>query len=179
MLHKEYPAKVKVFFGCIFQDEALFDEAAAHVVSAYGAIDIQSPVMDFTFTDYYGEEMGAGLKRKFASLQRLFAADDIAAIKDFSIALEQRYALDGKRRINIDPGYLTLAKVVLSTTKDFAHRIYLRDGIFAEVTLLFKDKKFVDLPWTFPDYKTAQYQRYFYTLRDTYKKQVGNASPGK
>lgn len=179
MLHKEYPAKVKIFFGFIFQDESLFEEAAAEIVAGYGPIDTQSLLMDFTFTDYYGDEMGSGLKRKFVSLEELFSPEDIVAIKDFAIDLERRYAVEGKRRINIDPGYLTLAKVVLSTTKDFAHRIYLRDGIFAEVTLLYKDKKFVSLPWTFPDYKTSQYQTYFYTLRDTYKRQAGDTSPGK
>lgn len=172
MLHKEFPNRVKIFYGFIFQSETLFEQAIEEISATYGVIDTQSLLIDFTFTDYYSGEMGHHLKRKFVSLKDLFAPEDIVEIKNFSIELERKYSVDGKRRVNIDPGYVNLAKVVLSTTKDFAHRVYLRDGIFAEVTLLFRDKRYNPLPWTFPDYKTPQYQSYFLELRETYRHQL-------
>lgn len=174
MLHKEYPQKVKVFYGFIFHEESIFEAVVEEITATYGPVDTQSLLIDFDFTTYYCGEMGRGLKRKFISLKELISPEEIVPIKDFSIELERSYAVEGKRRINIDPGYVNLAKVVLSTTKDFAHRIYIRDGIYAEVTLLFKDKKFNTLPWTFPDYKTPHYQNYFLELRDIYHRQLAD-----
>jgi len=176
MLHKEFPEKVKVFYGCIFREESLFEAVVEEISATYGVVDTQSLLMDFDFTTYYCDEMGRDLKRKFISLKELFSPEELVPVKNFSIELERSHAVEGKRRINIDPGYVNLAKIVLSTTKDFSHRIYLQDGIYAEVTLLFKDKKFNPLPWTFPDYKTPLYQKYFLELRDIYHRQLADRS---
>jgi len=178
MLEKMYPQKVKVFFGLLFSDASVFQDAVEDIAGVYGRCDSESPAIEFNFTTYYQPEMGAGLKRKFISVEPLFSPEAIVEIKNFSIAAEKKYAREGKRRINIDPGYLTCAKLVLATTKDFAHRIYLGDGIFAEVTLLCKEKGFVLLPWTYPDYKTPAYQDYFMKVKRIYKRQIDSGSVG-
>ena len=83
----------------------------------------------------------------------------------------KRYAAKGKRSVNIDPGYLDLAKVVLFSTKDYSHRIYLDKGIYAEVTLFYKDNRFNPWPWTYPDYRTSEYLGIFKSIREIYKRQ--------
>lgn len=172
MLEKTYPQKVKVFFGCIFSEASVFQDAAGDIAGTYGRCDSESLPIDFSFTAYYQSEMGPGLKRKFISVEPLFSPEAIVEIKNFSLAVEKKYAREGERRINIDPGYLTCAKLVLATTKDFAHRLYLRDGIFAEVTLFCKEKGFLSLPWTYPDYKTPAYQDYFSKVKRIYRQQL-------
>jgi hypothetical protein len=172
MLEKAYPQKIKVFLGFIFREERAFAQAAEDIAAAYGRLDSRSPLIDFNFTDYYRTEMGTGLKRKFISLEQLFSPESMVQIKNFTISLETKYAVGGKRTINIDPGYLTSAKLVLVTTKDFAHRVYLGDGVFAEVTLLGKEKEWVALPWTYPDYRTPEYQNYFSQVKKIYKQQL-------
>ena len=121
--------------------------------------------------DYY-----ANLGR-FISFKKLVKPSEIVEAKLFCVRLEKRLAIVGKRRINIDPGYLNEAKVVLSTTKDFSHRIYLGKKIFAEVTLIYRDKAFRNLAWTFPDYKTKPYKEILAAIRNLYKENL--KKPGK
>lgn len=178
MLEKTYPQKAKFFLGFIFKEESVFKKAVEDIVAAYGHGDSESPLIDFNFTAYYQPEMGTFLKRRFISLERLFLPEFLAEMKNFTIDVEKNYSLEGKRIVNIDPGYLTCAKLVLATTKDFAHRIYLRDGIFAEVTLLGKEKEWIALPWTYPDYRTPAYQDYFLKVKSIYKKQIALPDAG-
>lgn len=135
-------------------------------------MDKESEVMDFTFTGYYDKEMGAGIKRQFVSFTRLILPEQLPVIKLLTNKIEQDLALKGKRRVNIDPGYLSLAKVVLATTKDYSHRFYLGQGIYGEVTLTYARGKFSSFPWTYPDYQTQSYQQFFGEIREIYKKQL-------
>lgn len=135
-------------------------------------MDKESEVMDFTFTGYYDKEMGAGIKRQFVSFTRLILPEQLPVIKLLTNKIEQDLALKGKRRVNIDPGYLSLAKVVLATTKDYSHRLYLEQGIYGEVTLTYARGKFSSFPWTYPDYQTQAYQQFFGEIREIYKKQL-------
>jgi len=172
MLDFTIPSKVKLFFGLIFSNLESFQKVKSILESNYGNIDFQSPIIDFNFTDYYQPEMGQNLKRTFISIEKLICSQEITRIKKFSVSLEKKFSKDKKRIINIDPGYITQANIILSTTKDFSHRIHIKDGIFAEVTLLYHDKQFKDLPWTFPDYRTKEYKEYFYKIRSIYRKQL-------
>jgi hypothetical protein len=74
------------------------------------------------------------------------------------------------RPLNLDPGYLTLGKLLLASTKDFAHRIYLGRGIYAEVTLQYKHGAWRHHEYTFADYRRADYQRFFSQCREWVKK---------
>ncbi|MCU0665884.1 MAG: DUF4416 family protein [Candidatus Omnitrophica bacterium] len=165
-IKKPYPAKL--FFGFIYQDASFYSQAIKIINRDFGRFDYQSVEFGFDYTDYYQPEFGLNLKRRFVSCQDLIDPAKLYKIKIFSNRLEDKFSSLGKRKVNIDPGMLDLAKVVLATTKDFAHRVYLNKGIFAEVTLLFKGKTYQHLPWTYPDYRTQKYIDLFLEMRKLY-----------
>jgi len=168
------PEKVKLIAGLLSGDADLFPEAQGMLERAFGGIDYESRVLDFAHTKYYSEEMGEGLKRKFVSFRKTFDLKNIYTTKLETNKIERRFMDGGKRIINIDPGYLNLSKVVLFSTKDYTHRIYLNKGIFSEVTLYFKDKTFCPWPWTYPDYKSSEYIDIFNSVRDLYRSAIRN-----
>src|SRR5687767_5687117 len=133
-------------------DEAL-DWARAKVEDQHGPLALESPRFDFTQTDYYAPSMGAGLKKTFFACRELIDPARLPELKLEANACETEYAQLARhpepRPLNMDPGYLTLAKLVLGSTKDHAHRIYLHSGIYAEVTLHFQDGRWHHRPWTF------------------------------
>jgi hypothetical protein len=168
---------VKLIVGLIFSQVSLATRTKTVLNKQFGRTDFESPVLDFTYTDYYDKEFGKGLKRQFISFQRLINPQDIAGIKQLTNRLERQLAqrvnkTDIRRQVNIDPGYLELPKLVLATTKDFSHRIYLKNGIFAEVTLVYRKNSFEPLEWTYPDYRTSQYIEIFNHIRQIYTIQV-------
>ena len=168
---KIYPLKkVKLIAGLISNDEALLDKIGYRLEKRLkNKIDFKSDVIDFAYTDYYDKEMGGGLKRKFLSFKRLVRLETIAKVKLLTNDIEKRFCIDGKRAVNIDPGYVDMAKLVLLSTKDYSHRVHIGNGIFAEVTLHYKDKRFNFWPWTYPDYKSGEYARIFGIIRDIYR----------
>ncbi len=168
---------VKLFCGFIYGGGNDFEKAKEACAEAFGKGDYESPATPFTHTDYYEKEFGKNLLRRFLSFEKLVFPDALADIKHQTNAVERELSKNGKRRVNIDPGYLTLSKVVLATTKDYMHRIYIGHGMYAEVTLYFKDNMFQGFPWTYPDYKTPEYVEIFNKIREIYKKQV-NALTG-
>lgn len=167
------PKPVKLFVGMLSQDTSLFNELSEKLAVVYGNMDMESPVWQWEYTTYYEKEMGAGLKRKFVFFEKLVNPGEIAVIKLKTIELEKQYLDEsGGRRINIDPGYLDSAKLVLASTKDFAHRIYLNNGIYGEVTLTYSGNNYQALPYTFPDYRTDDYFGVFRKAREIYKRQM-------
>jgi hypothetical protein len=162
------PERVKLIAGLTYRDQTACDAALKSLARRFGTIDAHSPVFDFHQTKYYEPEMGRGLRKFFVSFTRLAAPDTLAEIKLYTNRLERALSAAGKRRVNIDPGYLTLAKLVLATTKDFAHRIYIGKGIFAEVTLSYQEQAFRPLAWTYPDYRERAYAAFFEDVRDRY-----------
>jgi len=165
------PGPVKLIIGFIFKNEDTFYRAERILEKKYGKIDFISEILEFNHTDYYEKEFGQGLKRRFISFRRLIPAEDLSKIKNFTNKVEKKLSGKGLRRINIDPGYLNLAKLVLASTKDFTHRVYLGKGIFAEITLFYQDKAFRPREWTYPDYRTAEYGVIFNQIREIYAKQ--------
>ncbi|NQT06769.1 MAG: DUF4416 family protein [Candidatus Omnitrophica bacterium] len=152
----------------IFKDIELFGRTKASLIRRLGPVDFESDLLNFDRTDYYRDEMGKDLKRKFLTFRRLRRADGIHRLKLLSNSLERRSSASGKRIINIDPGYITPAKLILLTTKDFAHRIYIKDGIYAEVTLSYKDKSYRSYEWTYPDYNNEYTIDFFNQARSSY-----------
>jgi hypothetical protein len=161
----------KLIIGAFSAEPLLFEEAKKILVDKFGPIDLTSPIWDFKQTDYYAEEMGPDLKRIFFSFERLIEFEWLPEIKTFTNELEQNYLKENGggrsgRRLNLDPGYLTPAKLVLATTKDYSHRLYLGAGIFGEVTLHYKDGAYQSWEWTYPDYRTEEYREFFKRVRD-------------
>ena len=123
------PKKVKLFTGIIYKEPALSKIIKKNLRAKFGDIDFESRALDFSYTKYYEKEMGAGLKRIFFSFKKLIPPDKIAKIKQITNGLESKFSKAGRRGINLDPGYINDAKLVLATTKDYSHRLYLKNGI--------------------------------------------------
>jgi hypothetical protein len=160
---------VKLICGVLFNRNSNLQQADEKLVSLLGPIDFRSPVFDFVFTDYYGPEMGGNLLKLFYSFERLVMPDMLPDIKNATIAIEAEFARDGNRTVNLDPGYLEESKLVLASTKNFSHRIYLRDNIWAEVTMRFAHGKFIMHDWTYPDYSQELGIEFLSKAREIYK----------
>lgn len=157
--------QVKLIVGFIYKDEAFFVESSKMLKKRFGRVDFESGPIDFKNTSYYEKEMGAGLKRRFVSFAKLVSIEELYRIKLYTNRLESRNLDSGMRRVNIDPGYIDPAKLVLASTKDYSHRIYLRKGIFAEVALTYRGGTFTPNDWTYPDYCSAEYIGIFNQIR--------------
>lgn len=162
---------VKLFIGLLTATPSPLPRIRNSLERDFGPVELESRLMDFNFTTYYEPEMGSGLKRQFWGFRNLIDPERLKDIKLSTNGLEKALATGGKRTANLDPGYLTGAKVVLASTKDFAHRVYLGRGIYGELTLLFHHGKFESLPWTYPDYRSEEYHQFFYELRRLYLSQ--------
>lgn len=170
--------RVKLIIGLIGK-EIFFSKVQKILSEKFGPLDFESQILDFDFTDYYAEEIGRNLKRKFLSFKRKISPASLPNIKLYTNKLEKSIFLTkGKRNLNIDPGYLTLSKLVLATTKDHQHRLYLDKGIFAEVTLRFRDKSFRKWEWTYPDYCTVEYIQIFNNIRNNLLKNERGKNAG-
>jgi len=168
---------VKLFIGVLACDRKLISAVKTRLERLYGTIDHESPVIPFDFTDYYADEMGDDTDRVFFSFERLIEADQLADIKRQTNELEEEFKAlpkpeSVKRPVNLDPGYIEHSKVILASTKNFYHRIYLHRGIFAEVTMHFRNNTFQFFPWTYPDYQSKEYQEFFLRIRHIYRSQL-------
>jgi len=166
------PAPVKLIASLLAARSAAHEAARAALAGRLGAIDFQSELLRFDHTDYYAAELGAGLVRQIVTFAPLVLPSELPAAKRATIEIEQAMAEDGRRTVNIDPGYVSLAKLVLATTKDHAHRLYLGQGIYGEVTLTFQGGRFRPWPWTYPDYASEEYCRLFGEIRERYRTQL-------
>lgn len=166
------PLPVKLIIGTIFKDDVVFAKTKDILSLHFGKIDLESATLPFTYTNYYEKEFGTNLKRKFLSFQKLIPPEKLAQIKIYTNSLEKKSSKGSLRSINIDPGYLDLAKLVLATTKDYKHRIYLAMGIYAEITLSYQGNSFTPGECTYPDYRTKEYIQIFNQARDVYAKQI-------
>jgi len=173
--------KVKLFCGLLYKDEDIIEKVLARLTEKIGIIDISAGPFPFIFTDYYRKEMGDNLKRRFVSFKNLVSPEDSFLWKYITNDIEKEFysGTEFPRRINLDPGYLNLSHIVLFSTKDFYHRIYLGKGIFAEVTLYFERGRYMFFPWTYPDYKSQEYIDFFMRVRNAYKEQLKNEDVDK
>jgi hypothetical protein len=166
---------VKLFVGILVSDRRFLEDVEKRLIAEYGPIDHRSAIVPFDFTEYYEKEMGDVIDRVFLSFERLIDADRLPGIKRRTNQLEEDIAATPasvKRPVNLDPGYLEHAKVILASTKNFYHRIYLGEGIFGEVTMHFKNNTYQFFPWTYPDYQSRDYQEFFLRVRQIYRSQL-------
>lgn len=159
---------VKLIIGFIFKEEGALKKAKALLEKQFGRIDFESQTLPFYHTRYYEKEFGKDLKKKFISFKKLISPIHLPKIKIITNKLENNLSCGINRTINIDPGYLDLSKLILASTKDYKHRIYLDKGIFSEVTLFYENKSFRPWEWTYPDYRTDEYIAIFNKIRDIY-----------
>jgi hypothetical protein len=168
------PLPVKLVCALLYKEETWCKQALTDLQTEFGEVDLESTPMEFRFTDYYFKEMGQPLLRYFVSFSRLIDPADLAVIKVWTNSLEQKYSqrAGGIRVLNIDPGYLTLTAFILATSKNYAHRIYLGKGVFAQQELLFEKRKIQTLDWTYPDYRSYEYQEILRKIRGIYAAQI-------
>ncbi len=162
----------KLVVGVLISQSKLKEELQSCLVKRFGAVDYESELMEFSYTQYYDEEMGNPILRFFLSFKRLCSPDRLSEVKIQTNSLEDMYRDRGMRRINLDPGLLSLSRFILATTKDGSHRIPLQSGIYGEVTLVFEHGEFRPLPWTYPDYSSEIYRDILKQIRCEYRNQL-------
>ncbi|WP_051261643.1 DUF4416 family protein [Desulfovibrio inopinatus] len=148
------------------QWDEVWPELKERLEEHFGTIDYESPCLPFDHTSYYNAELGESISRKFVGFKQLFQQDTLVDIKLYTNQLENHFARsDNRRRVNLDPGFITQERLVLATGKNFTHRIYLGQGIFGDLTLMYQGKTWQVFPWTFPDYKSKETQAHITALR--------------
>lgn len=163
------PKKVLLFISTLFREKDYYYKALKVLETLFGEILFESSPKVWDYSKYYEPEMGSPLFKRLIFFRRLISEEDIATIKLTTNKIERELSYNGKRNINIDPGYISLAKLVLVTTKDYCHRIYLANGIYGEVTLIFKKNSFSPHEFTYRDYSEAEYIKIFNLSRAIYK----------
>ncbi len=166
------PDPVKVICSLFAVDPEMLGEALRALSGHYGKADYLSECLFFDRTDYYSREMGSSLIRRFVSYEGLVEPDALPSIKRVTSELERRFSEDGRRRVNIDPGLISRGHLVLATGKGQAHRPYLRDGVYVDLTLLYRDESFRPLAWTYPDYAEEKVREMFGRIREKYLLQL-------
>ncbi|MFH0731233.1 MAG: DUF4416 family protein [Pseudomonadota bacterium] len=168
MSQPQTPSPAKLVIGLFMKEKDLFSPVASALADRFGAIDMISRWLPFDYTIYYEPEMGAPLNRRMLVFKQLIEQEDLPGIKQITNEIEIGHAVEGKRRVNIDPGYLLHERFVLATGKNFTHRIYLGQGIYADLTLIYTKGGFQTLPWTYPDYASDNMIGFLREVRKKY-----------
>ncbi len=168
----QQPQPVKFFAGITFSPETDVPTVLNALQKILGEIDVQTEKVDFSFTRYYEREMGPGLKKFWVGFAALRDPGDLALIKRKTNAIEADFMENNRRRVNIDPGYIEKAKMILASTKNFSHRIYLGRSIYGDLQYRYRQGTFTFLEWTYPDYQSKTALDFFMTLRKKYVNQL-------
>lgn len=167
------PQKVLPFAGLIFTENFPVESALGVFQDLLGTIIKKSEIIPFKHTTYYNKEMGENLLRQWVVFEKLVYPDILVDLKHKSNEIEKDLLNEtGGRKINIDPGLISLSNVILASTKNYAHRIYFGKGIYAEVTLIYKDHLFRPLEWTYPDYRETAAIEFFNETRMILKEKM-------
>lgn len=158
-----------LFCSILFNEHATMEQVLSQLRNNFGEFVYKSHTMSFDFTSYYEKELGAPLHRIIVAFKDLVPRDCLPPVKIKTNEIEADFMMQGRRTANLDPGILTMENVNLATTKPYSHRIYLRDGIWAEVTLMYTNNSYRSLEWTYPDYASSEMIRIFHQLREIYK----------
>jgi len=170
-------ARVKFFCGVLASQPGAAEKAIALLGKRFAQVDSRSGLIPFSSTDYYQQEMGQPLFRQFVSFQGLLAPEMLPAMKIFTNSIEKKLAAAGKRTVNIDPGYMSDANVIIATCKNHYHRVPLARGIYAHLEYVLKNKQIHFLPWTYPDFQSEAYLVFFRQLFILFKEESRKRAP--
>jgi len=151
-------------------------DAMERMTAVWGEVTDRLPPFPFTFTDYYTAEMGPSLVKSIVVFRPLISLNAMVAVKQAAMRLEDEFSVDGRRRVNIDPGYMTAAKLVLLTCKDFSHRLFLHEGVYGDVHLTVANGRFAPMPWTYPDYRQDEVLAFLDGIRRQYLAELAGKS---
>lgn len=174
MSHLIEPVPVRLFISIIYKKKSHIEECISELIKNFGEVTYQSRKRRFDSTNYYENEMGKNLYRKVISFKELINRDKIVESKIFTCQLEEKYSNKEKRTINLDPGYIAPEHLILATGKGYYHRPYLGKGVYADLTLVYQENKYITLDWTYPDYKLDYMMEIFTKLRKDYLDQLRN-----
>lgn len=165
--------KEKLIIGFIYNTEEMFQKALAIMKDRFGEVDFMTEEFSFTneFSDYYDEELGGEAKRRILSFEKLIDPEKQAQIKTFTNEIESSFSIDGNRKVNLDPGFISHGRLLLATTKKTGFRIPLSNGIYTELTLFYARGGWQKLPWTYRDYQSKRVQDFLTIVRKRYLKQ--------
>ena len=150
-----------LFFGLLYQDSDICQKISHRIYQEFGDAVFTSQEFSYDHTDYYCEEMGSNLKKRFIFVNQSIPADQIYIAKTWSVQQEAAYSIENQRQINIDPGGINAHQLILLSTKNYCHRIPLRDNIYAEITMIYQQSRYQEVPWTYPDFRGDRYQPFF------------------
>lgn len=162
------PKPAKLVIGIITTELKIAENLVIELASQYGQIDLVSPWMNFNYTTYYEPEMGSPLFRRVFAFKPPISQSDLSKVKLTTNRMEHDYSREGRRRVNIDPGYMLRERFVLASGKNFSHRIYIGSGIYADLTLIYWKGRFQTLPWTYPDYGDERMLNFLEQVRNKY-----------
>jgi hypothetical protein len=164
--------RVKLIASLFSAEKELIDQVIDELKVSFGAMDVITPWLMFDRTRYYEKEIGWPLYRRFVTFRDLIPPENLVDKKLATNSIEERHMIGDKRRINIDPGYICLERLVLATGKNYTHRIYLSRGIYADLTLVFNKGTFKSLEWSYRDYADDESIAFFNNEREKYKNQL-------
>lgn len=162
------PVDVCLIVSILYSDEGMLNIAIKELKETFGDGRVLDYLGRFDFSDYYNDELGTPIFRRFFRPNNLFPRDRLSEIKLKTNEIENRFAVNNKRKFNLDPGFLSAENFILATTKNYTHRIYLRDGIYADLTLIYRSGEYRPLEWTYPDYAGEEIRRLLKVERDEY-----------
>jgi len=163
------PERAILFVGALFSTSEVVDPALAMLVESFGDPLLTSPPLEWNYTHYYDNELGAPIKRSYFFFKNIIDPSFLAEAKLITNEIEGRFLRSGSRQINLDPGYLTIAKVVLASNKNYSHRVYLGKRVYAEIELYFQGGKYNAFHYTYPDYKEDRFLKFFMEARNLLK----------
>lgn len=170
MWELQSPPRAKLIIAILAADQRCLDEARKQIIERFGPIDIESDVWPFIWTKYYRQQTGENILRQLVSIERTVSPGRLAKIKLKSNRIEKELAQslgsEVERPVNLDPGLVEPSKLVLASTKNFSHRIYIGKKIWAEVTLIYHKTKWQAFPYTYPDYQEKCYQEFLDKVRE-------------
>jgi len=168
MSRPQTPKPAKLVIGFFLKEKDLVVPVVKALIAKFGPVDISSSWLPFNFTTYYEPEMGEPLFRRMLAFETLIKQSVLSEIKQITNDLELEYLKNSKRMVNLDPGYMLRERFVLATGKNFSHRIYIGQRIYADLTLIYAKDRFIKLPWTYPDYAEQNMLIYLERVRNKY-----------
>jgi len=166
------PKPVMLFASIIYNNEHTLSNILNILEEKIGRISEKTMKIPFKHTDYYSEEMGMELYRIFVLFGSLVERDCLIETKLKTNAIEKDLSTEEKRQVNIDPGYISLENIILATTKNYTHRVYMGSGIYGDLTLIYKKGGYKPLEWTYPDYAGSDIVSIFNRWREHYKRML-------
>ncbi len=166
------PFPVKYFIAIMFHSPNVLKTTCEILITKWGSIDYTGEDHLFDVTNYYEPEMGTPLLRRLISFENLMCPTVLIDMKLACNHIENELAINGKRTVNLDAGYLDHNKVLLASAKEAGQKVYLDKGIYADLSGRYKNGKYQPFEWSFPDFKDGRYDKELLTIRQTYREQL-------